>query len=201
MRELGALIVGQADRVSAIIRQLLDFARRKEPRRRLVDLRSVLRDAVLLMSPLAETARVALEVIEQPSRITAFVDPSQMQQAVANIVLNAIHATAPDGVVSLAARSEPTPQIEVRDSGTGITSEHLPRIFEPFFTTKAAGVGTGLGLSVTAGIVQEHGGTISVQSEVGQGTTFRIMLEHPEQRLSQAPPLSELPTGRGPPPR
>jgi signal transduction histidine kinase len=187
MRELGSLIVGQADRVSAIIRQLLDFARREEPRRRLVDLRSVLRDAVLLVSPLAETEGVKLEVSEQPSRVPAFVDPSQMQQAIANIVLNAIHATSQNGVVSLAARSEPTPQIEVRDSGTGITAEHMPRIFEPFFTTRAAGVGTGLGLSVTAGIVQEHGGTISVQSEVGKGTIFRIMLERPEERLPQAP--------------
>ncbi len=166
-----------------------------------MDLRSVLRDAVLLMSPLAETARVRLEVIEPASRVPAFVDPSQMQQAVANIVLNAIHATAPDGVVSLAVQSEPTSQIEVRDSGAGIAPEHLPRIFEPFFTTKAAGVGTGLGLSVTAGIIQEHGGTISVQSEVGRGTTFRILLESPEGRLSQSPATSDFATGREPPAR
>lgn len=199
MRELGSLIVNQADRVSAIIRQLLDFARHEEPQRRLVDLRSVLRDAALLVSPLAANGRVELKVIEQPSRVPAFVDPSQMQQAVANIVLNAIHATAPNGVVSLAVRNAPSPQIEVRDSGTGIAPEHLPRIFEPFFTTKAAGVGTGLGLSVTAGIVQEHGGTISVQSQVGRGTTFQIVLGCPEERPSQSPPSSDFASEPGVP--
>ncbi len=194
MRELGLLIVDQADRASAIIRQLLDFARREEPRRRLVDLRSVLRDASLLVSPLAERGQVKVDVRVSPERVPAFVDPAQLQQALANIVLNAIHATAPGGTVSLAVEAEPAPQIVVRDSGTGIAPEHLPRIFEPFFTTKAAGVGTGLGLSVTAGIVQEHGGTITVASELGIGTAFRISLAVPEPSASQSTPPSDFAT-------
>jgi len=190
MRELGSLIVAQADRVSAIIRQLLDFARRDAPQRRLVDLRGVLRDAVLLVSPLAESTGVSLEIVEDGARVSALVDPSQLQQAVANILLNAIHATARGGRVMASVCAEPSPQIEVRDFGVGIAAEHLPRIFEPFFTTKAAGVGTGLGLSVTLGIIEEHSGTVRVQSSVGVGTTFRIELPTPEP--SQSPAASDF---------
>jgi len=190
MRELGSLIVAQADRVSAIIRQLLDFARRDAPQRRLVDLRAVLRDAVLLVSPLAESTGVRLEIGEDSARVSALVDPSQLQQAVANILLNAIHATARGGLVSASVRAEPSPLIEVRDFGVGIAAEHLPRIFEPFFTTKAAGVGTGLGLSVTLGIIEEHSGTVRVQSTVGVGTTFRIELPVPDP--SQSPATSDF---------
>jgi len=183
MRELGTLIVDQADRVSTIIRQLLDFARREAPQRRLIDLRSVLRDAVLLVSPLAESTGVTLKIGES-ERVSALVDPSQLQQAVANILLNAIHASARGGIVSAQVRAEPAPLIEVADAGNGIAPEHLPRIFEPFFTTRAAGVGTGLGLSVTLGIIQEHGGSVRVQSTVGVGTTFTIDLLSPDASQS-----------------
>jgi len=185
MRELGTLIVEQADRVSAIIRQLLDFARREAPQRRSVDLRAVLRDAVLLVSPLAESTGVTLEIAGKGERVSALVDPAQFQQAVANILLNAIHASDRGSVVSVLVRAQPTPTIEVRDCGKGIAPEHLPHIFEPFFTTKAAGVGTGLGLSVTLGIIEEHGGTVRVESSVGVGTTFIIELWPSE--ASQSP--------------
>lgn len=192
MRQLGALIVDQADRAAAIIRQLLDFARREGPRRALVDLRSVLRDALQLVSPLAETSHVVLTLNEGTERVASFVDPAQLQQAVANLMVNAIHATAPGGTVSLTLHDGPEPHIEVTDSGSGISAEHLPHIFEPFFTTKAAGVGTGLGLSVTAGIIQEHGGTISVKSEPGQGSTFHIHLAASNLTPSQSPPSSDF---------
>ncbi|HYP99858.1 MAG TPA: HAMP domain-containing sensor histidine kinase [Polyangiaceae bacterium] len=188
MRELGTLIVDQADRVSAIIRQLLDFARREAPERRLVDLRSVLRDAVLLVSPLAESTGVVVQIGGKSERVSALVDSAQLQQAVANILLNAIHASSRGDVVSVLVSCEPTPTIAVRDSGKGIAPEHLPRIFEPFFTTKAAGVGTGLGLSVTLGIIEEHGGTVRVESSVGVGTTFTIELLAPEASQSPTAP-------------
>lgn len=191
MKELGTLIVAQADRASTIIRQLLDFARREEPRRRRVDLRSVARDTVQLVSPSAESGGIAL-LLEVPERVPAFVDPAQIQQALANIVLNAIHASAPGGVVSVTARGASTPELEVRDTGTGISKEHLSRIFEPFFTTKAVGIGTGLGLSVSAGIIEEHGGTLTVESEFGVGTTFRILLPEPQPTLSQSPRASDF---------
>jgi len=186
MRELGSLIVDQADRVSAIIRQLLDFARREAPQRRLVDLRAVLRDALLLVSPLAESTGVTLQISPDSERVSALVDPSQLQQAVANILLNAIHASPRGGLVTANVRAEPSPRLEVRDSGSGIAAEHLPRIFEPFFTTKAAGVGTGLGLSVTLGIIEEHGGSVRVESTVGVGTVFTIELLSPDASQSSA---------------
>lgn len=184
MRELGTLIVEQVDRVSAIIRQLLDFARREAPQRRQVDLRAVLRDAVLLVSPLAESSGVSLEVATKNERVAALVDPSQLQQAVANILMNAIHASVRGGVVRVEVCGQPRPMIEVRDFGKGIAPEHLPHIFEPFFTTKAAGVGTGLGLSVTLGIIEEHGGTVRVASTLGVGSTFTVELLPPEASLS-----------------
>jgi signal transduction histidine kinase len=135
---------------------------------------------------------VTLDLNEGEVRVAAFVDPAQLQQAVANIMVNAIHATAPGGRVSVTLSAEPEPSIVVSDTGSGIPPEHLPQIFEPFFTTKAAGVGTGLGLSVTAGIIQEHGGTIDVESVLGQGTTFRISLAASNHAPSQSPPPSDF---------
>ena len=98
----------------------------------------------------------------------------------ANVVLNAIQAMPNGGTVRLSCRPAPDDPsmalITVRDEGTGIAPGNLPHIFDPFFTTKAVGEGTGLGLSVSYGIIEDHGGTIAVESELGKGTTFTIRL-------------------------
>jgi signal transduction histidine kinase len=118
------------------------------------------------------------ELGEEPIR--ARVDPLRLRQAVANLVKNALQATS-RGTVTV--RIESTPEdvtIIVRDTGPGMPVPVLERIFEPFFTTKAKGEGTGLGLAFTRSVVEAHGGTISVDSKEGDGTTFTIRVPRDE---------------------
>ncbi len=181
-------IAEQADRMAAIIRQLLDFARRREPRLGRFDVRTLMRQTVSLLEPVAAKKHIVLTTagLDEP-RVVEF-DGSQMMQVMINIISNAIHATPMGGTVtlSLTERSSPPPDtglpvrtyagIVVSDSGSGITDEQRKRIFEPFFTTKDTGEGTGLGLSVAQGIVRDHHGWIAVESELGKGSQFIIYL-------------------------
>jgi two-component system NtrC family sensor kinase len=114
-------------------------------------------------------------------------DPSQLEQVFVNLMVNAVDATPQAGTVEVRWRVvEDTVaslvEIDVTDTGSGIPPSALPRIFEPFFTTKENGKGTGLGLAVSWGIVQQHGGTIGVRSEQGKGTVFTVRLPVPAAR-------------------
>jgi signal transduction histidine kinase len=112
---------------------------------------------------------------------TAVVDPSQLRQALDNLVRNAVEATPQGGRVSLAARREGGGHVvEVRDTGRGVEPDHLPRIFDLYFTTKADG--TGVGLAVTQQIVAAHGGTIEVDSRPGGGTAMIVRLPAGEEK-------------------
>jgi signal transduction histidine kinase len=179
----------EADKITGIIRQLLDFARRTTPQHAAVDLRHVLRQTVDLLSSLAEKQQVQIRVAGLDEPQVADVDARQIQQVLTNVLVNAIHAMPQGGEVAVKlgcettvppdqVQSEPRNyvRIAVRDEGTGIDAEHLEQIFEPFFTTKDVGEGTGLGLSIAYGIVQEHGGWIDVASEPGRGSCFSIYL-------------------------
>jgi two-component system, NtrC family, sensor kinase len=99
-----------------------------------------------------------------------------LQQVFTNLILNARDAMFDGGTITLTTKTgdEESVVIEVADNGVGIEPENLSKIYDPFFTTKGVGSGTGLGLAVTYGIVQEHSGTIEATSEVGKGTTFRL---------------------------
>jgi two-component system NtrC family sensor kinase len=106
-------------------------------------------------------------------------DPSQIQQIMMNLIINAAEAMNGLGQLTLATRFVPADsavELEFADTGHGISDEDLERIFDPFFTTKEVGHGTGLGLAISYGIIKEHKGTISVESEVGKGTTFTVRL-------------------------
>ncbi|MEJ7617446.1 MAG: ATP-binding protein [Pyrinomonadaceae bacterium] len=104
-------------------------------------------------------------------------DEGQLQQAVIALAVNGIDAMEKGGTLTLSARNRAASVIiEVTDTGVGMAAENLPKIFEPFFTTKEVGKGTGLGLAVCYGIVADHGGRISVDSTVGRGTSFTILL-------------------------
>ncbi len=184
-RAYARIIVEQSKRMTAIIRQLLDFARQRKPERVREHLGALAGHTVGLLEPLAEKRGVTLRVLER-ERIEADADRGQLEQALTNLLVNAIQA-APAGtevvvsletVVATAEGGEPGPYaaIAVRDHGPGIAEEDLQRVFEPFFTTKAVGEGTGLGLSVSYGIVREHGGWIDVQSKRGEGSCFTIHL-------------------------
>ena len=182
-----AAIKTEVDRMTQIIRQLLDFARVNTPRRAAVDLRPLIERTVALLRPLADGRNVRLcFAAEQPSAIATF-DAEQVQQTLVNIMVNAIQAMPNGGKIEITlGREEPHPDAEpgngrfwcisIRDEGPGIAAEDMPHLFEPFFTTKQVGEGTGLGLSIAYGIVQEHGGRIEVESRLGEGSCFKIYL-------------------------
>lgn len=181
------VIVAQTDRVTKIVRQLLDFARRRTPQRARTDLRELAERTSNLLLPLAKKTNVSIEV-ERGSAVVADVDGQQIEQALTNLVMNGIHAMPDGGVLTVFVReTEATPPeapdtkktcalIEVKDTGVGISEENLARISEPFFTTKGVGVGTGLGLSVTHGFIQDHGGWMTAESTVGRGSVFKVYL-------------------------
>lgn len=170
--------------MTRIVRQLLDFARRKTPKRMRCDLADVAEHTTSLLSTLAERSNITLRLERPKAPVVAEVDAGQLEQALTNLVVNAVQASAPGGEVVVFAdqREVPGPGgepwvvacLEVRDQGSGIAPENLDRIFEPFFTTKDVGQGTGLGLAVAHGIVNDHGGFIRAASERGNGTTFAI---------------------------
>jgi signal transduction histidine kinase len=184
------IVIEQADRMAAIIRHLLDFARRRPAQKSSQPLQPVLAQTVGMLGSLAHKRGVSLALADgDPSALSAEVDVGQLQQVLTNLVVNGIHAMPQGGPLILGlerTRLTPPPEhggaeadylrVFVKDQGTGITPEALPRIFEPFFTTKEVGEGTGLGLSVAYGIVQEHGGWIGVESAPGRGSCFSIYL-------------------------
>jgi signal transduction histidine kinase len=179
LRELGATIVEQSDRMTGIIRELLLFARRDPARPYPTDLVRIVKQAVEWLHPLAVEHGVALELESAVDDLPLTVDPSRIQQAVTNLILNAIHASPPGETVRVRVRSGDEACIEIVDQGAGIPVEDAGRLFEPFFTTKPAGEGTGLGLSIANEIVHEHGGRICLESGRGPGAVFSIRLPHP----------------------
>jgi signal transduction histidine kinase len=181
------VIVEQTRRMASIIRQLLDFSRRTGPKLAETELTALVARTVEMLSPLAEKNGVTVTLASGGDGALVRADHNQLQQAIANLIVNAIQATPRGGAVSLAiahrtaASREDGPgedvlEVSVSDAGAGIPPEHLPHVFEPFFTTKDVGEGTGLGLAVAYGIVREHGGSIEVSSELGRGTRFTIVL-------------------------
>jgi signal transduction histidine kinase len=183
------IIVDQVDRMTKLIRQLLDFARKREMKPVETDLSSLVKTAISLLEPIARKRSVRLEVIGDTASRTGLVDPEQMTQVLLNLVMNAVHASAPGQAVTIAVgkglavppaedgRAEQScVRVEICDHGTGIPSEALPHIFEPFYTTKDVGEGTGLGLSVAYGIVKDHGGWMDVVSRPGEGSVFTVWL-------------------------
>lgn len=169
------IIREQADRVSRIVRQLLDYARRRDPARRTHDLGKLARTTATLLQPQARARDLELEVEVEVDDARAMIDASQLQQVLMNLLLNAVQASPPGSTVSVCVRSGPADdelQVAVVDRGPGIPAEDLARVFTPFFTTKEPGEGTGLGLAVALGIIEDHGGRIDVESTPGSGSRF-----------------------------
>ncbi|CAH2032003.1 sensor histidine kinase [Trichlorobacter ammonificans] len=169
-------IADQAAKCSGIIGGLLSFARRSAGRPADHDPAELVREALALVRLRAEQQQVTLRFEPQPSLPPLFVDADQLRQVFVNILLNAIDAS-PGGNVAIGL--VPAPEeltITFRDTGCGIPDDQLDRIFDPFFTTKEVGQGTGLGLSVSYGMVQGMGGRIEVQSRPGAGSEFRVVV-------------------------
>lgn len=181
------IIAEQTERVSKIVRQLLDFARRRTPNLARHDIVAIAKHSRELLAALAQKRRVKLELVTPESPVYAFVDRGQIEQVVTNLVVNAIHASTEGATVTLAVEeTEAGCKIVVVDRGEGISPANLERIYEPFFTTKDVGEGTGLGLPVAHGIVEDHGGTIEVTSDPGRGSTFAVLLPRDPAPVAQS---------------
>jgi two-component system, NtrC family, sensor kinase len=170
------LVERETERCTAIVRNLLDFSRQREPTLKTVDVNACLEEALSLLRNQAAIQGIVIESHLAPvPAIQA--DFGQLRQAVMNVLLNACEAMPRGGTLTVSTRRATDGsmlEVEVRDTGVGIAPEHLSRIFDPFFTTKEKG--TGLGLSVVYGVIERHGGKLAIQSELGKGTTMLIRL-------------------------
>jgi two-component system NtrC family sensor kinase len=183
------IIAQQSQRMTAIIRQLLDFARHRSPQKTSTDLVPIIRQVIALLTPLANKRNVTIGFEGAGAPAGAAVAGAQVQQALTNLIVNGMQAAPKGGRLMVrlgAARTQPPAdhggppgeylRLDVEDTGEGIPASAIDHVFEPFFTTKGVGEGTGLGLSVAYGIVREHGGWIAVHSQVGHGSCFSIYL-------------------------
>jgi two-component system NtrC family sensor kinase len=183
------IVAEQADRMTAMIRQLLDFARPRALQKATVNVTSLAARVAELVATIAKTAQVEIKAPPHDDALRVEADDGQLNQVMINLVVNAIQAMPKGGVVEITAKrveQSAPPYVEsaekqwlaiaIADTGIGMDAETRRRIFEPFFTTKAVGDGTGLGLSVTWGIVREHGGWIDVDSAPNKGSTFTAYL-------------------------
>jgi two-component system NtrC family sensor kinase len=174
---------GEIDRLTSLINELLGFARPSEPRLEGEDVNGLIDKMEVLIATEARKKNVALEKNYSRDLPNVRVDAEQLKQVLLNLLLNAIQAIKGEGKIWIETRTVQVPmeekveafiQIEVRDSGVGIPKENLERIFDPFFSTRPEG--SGLGLAISHQIIHDHGGFISVESEVGKGTSFKIHL-------------------------
>jgi len=174
----------EAARARQIVRGLLDFARTGAPVLAPVDLNVLVEEAVVLVY--TRSVRTIVSLVKDLSPLPMLMlDTNQIKQVLVNLLNNAIQAMPDGGRLAVTTRlvereidSSPRPMaaVYVSDSGVGISPENLERIFDPFFTTKEVGQGTGLGLSVSYGIVEKHNGKIEVESVPGMGSTFVVLL-------------------------
>jgi len=183
------LVIRETKRCAAIIKGLLDFAREKTPEKKFTDLNQIVLGTTRIIERPAHLRDIEIAMELDPDLPPVWADADQITQVIMNMLVNAQHAIEEKGNITVRTRraekvlssepgAQPVPAVELSivDTGCGIPEKNLKRIFDPFFTSKEVGKGTGLGLSVSHGIISAHGGTIEVESDVGEGTTFRIFL-------------------------
>jgi two-component system NtrC family sensor kinase len=210
-KELLAQIDEQTDRARNIVRSLLEFSREKEFKKEPLHLRKLIEETIRFVR--GEVPTAVEVVVDVPEEIVIFADKQRIQQVLLNLVKNAAEAIDDEGNVFIKARQsaigtrrddnariydslkyvgkcavlESAVDITIRDTGSGIPGELLPKVFDPFFTTKDVGKGSGLGLFVVHEIVEEHGGCIAVDSATGKGTTFLIRLPLQNKEGNESP--------------
>ncbi|RPI30212.1 MAG: GAF domain-containing protein, partial [Chloroflexota bacterium] len=179
------MVLRESQRARGVVRRMLDFSRPVENRRVRTDANELVNDVLVLVRHLARTGGVDIITELIPGLPWISVDPSQIKQVLLNLVHNAIQAMPKGGVLKVftslsqsggGKEGQDWLTIAVSDTGEGISRQNIDRIFEPFFTTRPAGTGTGLGLSVSYGIVTDHGGYIEVESQPGEGSCFTVFL-------------------------
>lgn len=184
-REELQLIANETLRCRKIVTSLLNFARQSKPLKSMANVNAIVAETILLTHKQAAFKDITVVSQLAPRLPDQMLDKGQLEQALINLILNAVEATPEGGTISVKTAFVPylrAVQVDLSDTGAGIAPENLTKIFEPFFTTKESG--TGLGLAITHGIVQQHGGTIEVESQVGQGTFFTIFLPTSEGKTN-----------------
>ena len=180
-------IIEQTKRISVMIK-VLDFARPKILSLQPVDISSVITSVLDFVRRQSEKNGIEIETTFENGSPNVYGDPALLYQVFLNVIINSFHAMTKGGKLYLKTFIEDEERekvvIMVRDTGEGISPENLRKLFTPFFTTKEAGKGTGLGLAVTQRIVQEHSGSIEIQSEVEKGTTVTIRFNAFKQKQS-----------------
>jgi len=184
------LIASESKRCGELVKNLLSFSRVSPMNLAWCDLNQVIDRCLRLVEHKMELGGIQLNLDLAADLPMAHCDPAQIEQVVLAMVINAIDAMPHEGNLWISTRvtADSTIELVIRDDGIGIPAEHLPHIFEPFYTTKESG-GSGLGLAISQNIVERHGGHIEVNSVVGQGTTFKILLPVD----SQAPAAAKEP--------
>jgi two-component system NtrC family sensor kinase len=177
-RELMSKVDDEAKRIEEIVKNLLDFSKPKEGNFKETDINETIQKALPLVQNMLDISNIDLKLSLELRVSRVFVDGHQIQQVLVNLIVNAVQAMSSGGPLYISTYTDAardTVIVKIRDTGKGIPAEYLPHIFDPFFSTKGVS-GTGLGLSVSYGIIKNHAGNIKVESEVGLGTTFTIEL-------------------------
>ncbi len=175
--EMVRQIQKECGRIHGIVTNLLDFSKPKAASMRVVGINALVADTLPLVRNMLHVSNIDLRLDTAPDETWVLADTAQMHQVLVNLITNAIQSMRPGGELRVATRVEPgqTARIVIADNGQGIPPDALPHIFDPFFSTKGT-EGTGLGLSVSYGIVKNHGGRLRVESTVGEGTTCSVEL-------------------------
>jgi signal transduction histidine kinase len=171
-------VQGETERMKEIIKNLLDFSRPKEPDLKKADINATIQKTLKLMQNSLDVSNIETKLNLKDGLPQVLIDEHQIQQVFVNLITNAAQAMSGGGMLFIGSRNGSSSgfvEVTVADTGKGIPPEFLPHIFDPFFSTKGDG-GTGLGLSVSYGIIKNHKGDIRVESKVGVGTTFTIEL-------------------------
>jgi signal transduction histidine kinase len=171
-------VAEEAERIQEIVKNLLDFSKPKKANLKRTDINRLIQKSLRLVQNMIYVNGMEARLNLADGLPDIFVDEPQIHEVLVNLITNAVQAGSPGGIVTITTRpgaEQDAVEIEVEDTGKGIPQELLPNIFDPFFSTKGAS-GTGLGLSVSYGIIKNHYGTIAVRSKVGVGTCFTIKL-------------------------
>ncbi|WP_319288178.1 cache domain-containing protein [Desulfosarcina sp.] len=184
------MIATQTERVRKIVKSLLDFSRQSRLNPEPLDLNRQIEKSIKLLMNHALIKGVDLKFTSASGLPMFTLDRSQCQSVWINMIINALDVTEPGDEIEVSTRQvevegKDGAEIIIRDTGSGILPEDMDKLFDPFFTTKEVGKGTGLGLAVSAGIIERHGGTVKVASTLGEGTRFTIWM--PATPLSEAP--------------
>jgi len=187
IREDLTIIQKHARNCKMVVEDLLKFARSTRTDKTTIDLNRCLDEVMSLLSHQLQLDDIVLETFLNDEPLLVFGDAEKLKQVFMNLLVNAKQAISPPGRISITSlfdSNESTVRVSMSDTGCGIPSQVMDKIFDPFFTTKPVGEGTGLGLSVSYGIVQDHNGRIEVESQVGKGSTFIVVLPSGKESLS-----------------